>query len=415
MSVLLLEKDEDAPLPLKAVRDRISAATYSWLQSKAREEAASASSSGHPDDAVGQNTVDLFVSSHPDDDEEDEYYPRVQEWSSSRTDPDGVGGYTIPPATGLITFAGAEQQQKQPESEEVLALEEQQQDKPPSQDDSGIVRVQYILSDAAGGHGDDLWAASRHVSNLLADPVKCRRLLRLSLVEQDSPTHNKSSNEEETDDYRQSPHPLMGKRFIELGAGGGFPSWTALHCGARVVCTDQPIADRIRALAEAAERNLQCMINKFNSDAAVAAAETALFQYASQAKVCPYSWGTPVNDLLNALPTTAPPLNEGGDGNNDDSVQFEVLVAADCIYMPECHGILLQSVQQLIKRGYSGVALLPFALHGNTPDKNVWSIVQSARDIGFCVERMEPQQLTPQSLSMDSKRALIHMLRLTLP
>jgi len=399
-TTMRIEKDKDAPFPLTALRDRLGAATYAWLS------AAAAASSGHPDDDEQNAVVDIFASSSASpqgEENDDEYYPRVQVWSNSRTDPDGVGGYSI--AASSSTVADIQVQQKR---HGVVS----QQD-----DNSTILRVQYILSNAAGGHGDDLWAAARHASNLLADPVQCRRLL-LPLEERDYTTRmttNKNNNDEVVDHHQPQPqhHPLVGKRFVELGAGGGLPSWTALWCGARVVCTDQPIPDRIRALAEAAERNLQSMM-KNNSGAA----ETTPFQYASRAKVCPYSWGTPVGELLNALPpncSTAQQEQEEDGMDDDDALRFDVLIAADCIYMPDCHGMLLRSIQQLIKRGNAGVALLPFALHGNTPDENVWSIVQSARDIGFCVEQLEPQQLTPQSLAMDSKRALVHMLRLTLP
>ena len=97
---------------------------------------------------------------------------------------------------------------------------------------------------------------------------------------------------------------------------------------------------------------------------------------------------------------------------DDDDLRFDIVVAADCIYMPGLHEQLLQSIQRLMKQK-SGVALLPFALHGNTADENVWAIVPRAADFGFSVEVLEPRQLTPQSGTMDRKRGLVHMLRLT--
>ena len=109
------------------------------------------------------------------DDEEEEYYPRVHEWSSSVGNPDGIGGYYY---YDHQHDGGAADGEDAPpgvvEADDVGIINHAD-----DEDDAGIVRVQYILSDAPGGHGDDLWAASRHVSNLLADPTQCRRLLLL--------------------------------------------------------------------------------------------------------------------------------------------------------------------------------------------------------------------------------------------
>jgi len=105
--------------------------------------------------------------------------------------------------------------------------------------DGNSVQVKYILSSAGGGHGDDLWAASRHIANIFADDEKCREILGPAIIPE-------SINEN---------HILMGSNFVELGAGAGVPSWTALKCCARVVCTDQSIPDRILCIAESAERS----------------------------------------------------------------------------------------------------------------------------------------------------------------
>ena len=60
-----------------------------------------------------------------------------------------------------------------------------------------------------------------------------------------------------------------------------------------------------------------------------------------------------------------------------------------------------------------GVALLPFALHGNTADDSVWGIIGLAESKGFRVEALQPKQLTPQIGTMDLKRGLVNTLRLT--
>lgn len=313
--------DDDAPLPLPELRDRVNADTYAWLQAADRTEQ---QTEIQQREAAATNS--LFET-------EEENYVRVQEWSSSCSNPDGIGGYY-----GL-----------EGESEEQV--------------DHSAVRVKYILSDSPGGHGDDVWAASRHISNLFADADKCRELL------------GRKGGE---------GHPLRNMKCIELGAGAGLPSWTALKCGAKVVCTDQPIAKRIRCMAESAERNCQEM---------VADAE-------GEARVCPYTWGSPVEDVTRLL------------GGSESDSRFDVVVAADCIYMPEFHAALLDSIEMLLKKN-TGIGLLPFALHDNTEDDNVWGILDLAKQKGFRVEILESKQLTPQIANMNPKRGLVHTLRLT--
>ena len=46
------------------------------------------------------------------------------------------------------------------------------------------------------------------------------------------------------------------------------------------------------------------------------------------------------------------------------TIFFDVIVAADCMYMPWLHTELLDSIDLLLSD--RGVALMPFALHGNT-------------------------------------------------
>ena len=94
-------------------------------------------------EAAGASLFDHFVS-----DEEKEKYYRVQEWCSNTQIADGHGGYC--------------------NSDEKDQIED------------GALKIKYILSESAGGHGDDLWAASRHISNLLAQKEKCSELLKNS-------------------------------------------------------------------------------------------------------------------------------------------------------------------------------------------------------------------------------------------
>jgi predicted nicotinamide N-methyase len=244
--------------------------------------------------------------------------------------------------------------------------------------------VKYILSDAGGGHGDDLWAASRHISNIFADKEKCKELLSPLLSGETKTVQN----------YINGLHPLFGKKVIELGAGAGLPSWTALHCGAQVICTDQSIPNRVRSLAESAERNVRILEQNEKSTI-----------YTDMVRVCPYDWGTSIKNISELI-------QEKCDVHDILEEQlFDVVIAADCIYMPDFHSYLLDSIMKLMSK--TGVALLPFALHGNVRDEAVWSIINLARNNGFETTVFDPTQLTPQAECMDMKRALIHTIRLT--
>ena len=316
-----------------------------------------------------------------DDDEEDEAVSRVYGWTSSLTSPDGIGGYDSPGAPAPSSADSAESTASS--SSSIVP----------------IIKVHYVLSDSGGGHGDDVWAASRHIANIMADPDKCQELLML----EDKETTGK--------------HPLQGLTFIELGAGAGIPSWTAFKAGCSyVVCTDQNIPNRIRCLAECAKLNYDDGTsqekwfhhpnNNNNNNARLQRQEV---------KVCPYNWGESVTDSVMMMKLEA----SVGTGNEDNDalsskypIKFDVVVAADCIYMPECHEILLDSFKILLKSG-TGIGLLPFALHGNTSDESVWEIVDKAKSKGFVADVLKSQQLTPQIHNMNPKRGLVHMVRLS--
>ena len=316
---------DDGPLELSILKERLSEETYQWLVEDEEKQ-----NQWKREKEEEGATIDLFGA---EEDDGEEHCNRVETWTSSRSHPDGFGGiYRHDKNT-------ADKQQ-------------------PTNEEEGVT-VQFIVSDASGGHGDDVWAASRHVSNLLAYPETCAELLDFKLTEGDG-------------------HPLNGKIFVELGAGAGLPSWTALRCGASlVVCTDQRIPDRVRCLAEAAQRNF-CICAESTANVFVA----------------PHIWGDNVPNVL-------------------DKNECDVVVAADCLYMPHFHNDLLLSIQNMIKPG--GVALLPFAIHDTTKtDDDIWAIQSLASEkYGFTVDRLSSCQLTPQAQNMHSKRALVHMLRLT--
>lgn len=403
-------KTDNDPLPLSEIKQRISLKTYQWLQ-EADEEEAKWNAEVQKEKAVSGAALFSFGDDGDDDDDDDEFQiERVCEWCSSSTVPDGIGEFNIWKDAKMNVNVNDDEHEHEYDHDHQHQHHEGDQ----FQLEEGSLRIKYILSDSGGGHGDDLWPASRHISNLLANRDKCHELLRpLFLLSATKQNQNKNKQDYHPDQHQhqhqnehqsQHAHPLLGLNFVELGAGAGLPSWTAMRRGAKVVCTDQSIADRIRCIAESAERNVREM--RKDSDVAVDAGDDhdhdQTLCFAEMVQACPYNWGSPIDALVEG---------QGRLNNDDDDNLFDVVVSADCIYMPQFHSVLLDSINMLMSK--TGVALLPFALHGNAKDDDVWSIVDLAKDKGFHVDTLEPQQLTPQAANMETKRALVHLLRLT--
>ena len=342
------------PLPLDELTERISTKTYLWIKDAIEKE--EQQKQELKDEAL-ESGYHAFVQfgKHPQEEEDSEdEEERVREWISSSWNLDGIGGYP---------------------------LTCQEEDQLCSNIEENSISAKYILSDKDGGHGDDLWAASRYIANVFANRSKCCAIL---------------------DGLRGGPikeedgHPLLGLKVLELGAGGGLPSWVAMKVGAEVVCTDQSIPDRIRCLAECAQRNLNDLQIKLETDHPILA-------HAKKARVCPYNWGSITDELM-------PDHNIGEEEKSYLHGLFDVVIAADCVYIPQCHAVLLDSIHKTLSE--QGVALLPFALHGNTKDENVWAIFDLAKEKGFSVDILESVQLTPQAIGMEKKRGLVNMVRL---
>mmetsp|Transcript_37216 Transcript_37216/g.81018 ORF Transcript_37216/g.81018 Transcript_37216/m.81018 type:complete len:355 (+) Transcript_37216:70-1134(+) len=345
--------DPNDALPLSDLERWVSPSTLEWLDEGDREKAAiqaeiDEDEAGYANYLFAQEEI-LRGLENEKGEQEPAKDRQVLRWSSSRTNPDGVNGTLLQNAE--------------------------------KNDEDGAVNTIYILSEALAGFGDQVWASSRHVSNCLANADRCREIL--------SPLLTSSIHREEGPSEHK--HPLLGTSFLELGAGAGVPGWTAMRCGARVICTDQAVADRIRCLAECAERNYCEMkdILPENDERLVNAAKTTVY---------PYNWGDDVHEVSHAL-------------SKDGKERFDVIVGADCVYMPWLHDQLLQSIDMLLSD--RGVALLPFALHGNAKDRDVWGIADKAKTMGFKVAILEKQQLTPQKRCMEAKQGLVHTVRLS--
>ncbi|KAL7520267.1 hypothetical protein ACHAWX_005001 [Stephanocyclus meneghinianus] len=338
--------DDHAPIELSTLSKWVSPNTLLWLENAERKERASQEAMEKERFNYGAR---LFETEADREEEAELQHSRVRTWTASASGSDGI-------------FDSAD---------------EQVQNNTGTKDCPGV-SVIYITSNSSEGHGNTIWASARHVSNLLGNTESCRRVLSPLL---------KLRQIEEIPEATPQNHPLFGLSFVELGAGAGVPSWTAMRCGARVVCTDQNVADRIRCIAESAERNWRDMKNTQCGN---------VLEIAKIARSCPYNWGDPIQEVTLSL---------------NKNELFDVVIAADCCYMPFLQPKLLESIDMLMSK--EGVALISFALHGNAPDEDVWGVVDRAKEQGFCVEVLEPKQLTPSTFGMELKQGLVQTVRLT--
>ena len=212
---------DDSPLPLEELRLFVSETTFAWLK-----EADDKESSWNKI----QKQIEFFRKQQAADSSQTTNEKRVKYWTSSTTDPNGVGG-----------------------------TDREELNVHPGPDAVGMVQVAYLLSDHHWqGFGNQVWASSRHLANQFSDPEACRQLLLPLTKDRVQFTH----------------HPLTDITVCELGAGAAIPSWTAMKCGAKVVVTDQSVTGRIRSIAEGAARNFQ----------------SGGVQHVPT--ICPYDWGT---------------------------------------------------------------------------------------------------------------------------
>ena len=369
--------DGTRPLPLSELKRWMSEDVFLWI--KEGDEKQQQLDKELEENAY-MNASNLFGEAESDSEEEENRRRRVLHWSSSTTSPDGVGGF---------------QQRKSTSSSSVVRDYYKVPGNGDGDGDDGGIKIVFILSDSYEGFGDILWSSARYVANTISNPITCRELLSPLLLS------SQGNDDNDLDNLSSQQHPLQGTSFLEVGAGAGVPSWAAMKCGANVVCTDLKDTNRIRSMAECAERNFRQIGDDNDS----------LLANAKKTRVCPHDWGSPTDGVVKALNN-----NDSGCNDNDNEKEqrlFDVIIAADCCYMPWWHKELLDSIHKLLSG--RGVAIISFALHGNTDDDDVWKLVDRAKDRGFVVEVLESQQLSPPSAAMESKQGLVHTVRLTKP
>ena len=245
----------------------------------------------------------------------------------------------------------------------------------------GGLCLQYFSAGvAASGHGDVLWASAEFLAQTLAARRECCELLAAA----DVPLLA------EADDAQF----LHGLRVLELGAGMGVPGLVCARRGATVVTTDIDIPAQIHCLA----------CNAVLCTRQIGARRIA---------VRSHSWGSSVAKLVDA----AHELGAGGDAppaadrdaRTGATGCFDLVLVADCIYNPDSHVALLDSIRSTLRAGDGAAALVTFALHGNAPNEAVLHFFELAQDPrwSFCVRPLEAwnQQMHSTNALTDSCRS----------
>ncbi|CAJ1383268.1 unnamed protein product [Effrenium voratum] len=163
--------------------------------------------------------------------------------------------------------------------------------------------------------------------------------------------------------------PKWPCRVLEVGAGVGLPSAAAARLGAEVVATDIRDHERLLALATSLELNLR------------------LAPESARARVLPHRWGSGCDALC-----------EGG--------LFDLVLCNDCLYIPDLHRPLLQSLFQCLSP--TGTVLVCFSLHRTAPDSAILGFFDLAKDMGFQVEHFGERQLPPRCSNMPLERSYVY-------
>mmetsp|Transcript_1112 Transcript_1112/g.1575 ORF Transcript_1112/g.1575 Transcript_1112/m.1575 type:complete len:258 (+) Transcript_1112:124-897(+) len=129
----------------------------------------------------------------------------------------------------------------------------------------------------------------------------------------------------------ENDETIRGKAVVEVGAGAAFPSLVALAFGAtKTVITDYPNQKVLANIEDNLARNTH-----------------VLGDIEDKAFVQSHIWGSDTGNLV-AL------LGEQYGG-------FDILLAAECLWLHDQHEALLTSIQSLLKPG--GKALISFSHH----------------------------------------------------
>jgi hypothetical protein len=244
--------------------------------------------------------------------------------------------------------------------------------------------IQFLTDTNSSGHGNKVWHASI---------ATCRYLKELIyMLEMDTTTIARKIHHNDTT-TKQPFHCL------ELGAGTALPSLFLPH-----LLTSVNIKRFIIHITDAKEyRNIKQILMsvelfKVNDKMPeLCPAAIALHKLIGMEetfprciyRVSPHNWG---EKFLN--------LNMNKNKNTEDESSllmssssniYDLVIISDCIYNPQYHDVLLDSLVSTLKfpsetirdsygiiscDGSSGRAVISFSLHGNVDDTNIWDFIK---------------------------------------
>jgi nicotinamide N-methyltransferase len=147
-----------------------------------------------------------------------------------------------------------------------------------------------------------------------------------------------------------------GKRVLEVGAGAGLPSIVSAYAGAAlVVATDYPEETVIDALRDNVRGNTTGPVAPCSGGGdGKGGEETATL---CDTHILGHGWGTDASPLLSLLP----PEREEEEEEEEDSIRgnsssssshgFDVVLAADCLWLHDQHVNLLETLVRVLPQG----------------------------------------------------------------
>ena len=279
--------------------------------------------------------------------------------------------------------------------------------------------IQFLTDTNSSGHGNKVWHASI---------ATCRYLKNLLLIQHDD-------SDDDADNGTSQSQSLLPLPFhcLELGAGTALPSLFLSQLllllptdtgtagiqnkNVTIHITDAKEYRNIKQILMSIELQLLARKSKATVTATVDTESTDTTKCIISYRVSPHNWGE-TTDLLNMnLNKKKNELAETGDesallistsksySNKSNNNIYDLIIISDCIYNPQYHDVLLDSLVATLKlptseqvveercdgsasdgsngngvgnrSNGSGRAVISFSLHGNVDDSNIWSFIKT--------------------------------------
>mmetsp|Transcript_27722 Transcript_27722/g.75549 ORF Transcript_27722/g.75549 Transcript_27722/m.75549 type:complete len:363 (-) Transcript_27722:214-1302(-) len=188
--------------------------------------------------------------------------------------------------------------------------------------------VKFAMDINSTGHGDTVWHASIATCRYLKDNF----LAKLCSSEAKS------------------------FRSLELGAGTAVPSLFLADRVMKMETTEKSSPTKICITDAKQYRNIKQILLSVGM-------QNTTNNSNVQFEVHPHNWGE--------FDEYIPRREAAGNGSAND---YDLVIVSDCIYDPEYHEALLETLAHTLALG--GRAVLSFSLHGNVEDEVIWDFVE---------------------------------------